>query len=163
MSADKWWQTENTVKISWIQLKMQLYHWCWANNSRMKVCPEMACWAVLLEASVIGDASGTWCCQGLCGFGLSYFVYTLVLFLILVIVSPAITCLLHWETLPDSLLPASTQALSLPSLQGSAPCRVWDKPLADQGDRVFLLQGNLKATHLALFLAFHFSLCVTCI
>lgn len=47
------------MKISWVQLKMQQYHWCWANNSRMKVCPEMACWAVLLEASVIGDG----CCH----------------------------------------------------------------------------------------------------
>lgn len=65
---------------------------------------------------------------------------------------------LHWETLSDSFLPATTQILSLLSLPGSVPCRVWDKLLADQGNTVFPLQGNLKATHLALFLAFHFSL-----
>lgn len=93
----------------------------------------------------------------------TYSDHPLVLFLLLVIMCTAITCLLHWETLSDSFLPASTQALSLPSLPGSAPCRLWDELLADQGNTVFLLEGNLKAPHLALFLAFHFSLCFMCI
>lgn len=62
----------------------------------------------LLEASAVGNALDIPCCQELRGFALSYFDYPLMLFLILVIMCPAITCTeKHFQTIFSQPAPKS--------------------------------------------------------